>query len=103
MYAHQAHSSLQSSSYESATGQPTEAQAARAQSRLQQQSGPARQWLDPAELGSVDKRLVSASLDQSARLAASAVGPFARDLASNGWQLSPFMLSSLERQTYTLL
>ena len=103
LYAHRAHSSLESSRYDPVTGRPTQAQAAQAQAQLQQQSGPTRQWVDPAELGSVDKRLVSASLDQSSRLAASAVAPFARDLAARGWQLAPFMLSSVERQTYTLL
>ena len=103
LYAHRAHSSLESSSYDPTTGQLSQAQDARAQAQLQQQSGPARQWVDPAELGSVDRRLVSASLDQSSRLAASAVGPFAQELAGRGWQLAPFMLSSVERQTYTLL
>ena len=42
------------------------------------------------------------SLDLSSLLAQKAAGAFAQALSAGHWQLSPFMLSSAERQPYAL-
>ena len=56
-----------------------------------------------AALEAVDPALVQRSLDASSLLAQHAAGAFATALTAGHWQVTPFMLSSMERQTYALL
>ena len=60
-------------------------------------------WGSCAKLSSVEPQLVQRCLELSSLLAQKAASSFGRALSQGHWQLSPFMLSSAERQRYTLL